>query len=84
MLSQLVNGQIIVKNSITKSVLFDVLHILAKQKMRHLTIAVRQRRPTFDQDIALRQGAAEGDGRELVIHEKFVEIVLVVGDRVLP
>jgi hypothetical protein len=84
MLGQLVNRQIIVKNSIAKSALFDVLHILPKQKMRHLTVTVRQRPPAFDQHIALRQGAAERDGRELVINEKFVEIVLVVSDRVLP
>ena len=62
MLCQLVNGQIIVENSIAKSVLFDVLDILAKQKMRHLTVTVRQRPPAFNQNIALRQGAAERDG----------------------
>ena len=62
MLLQLVDGQVIVEDSIAKGTLLDVLHVLTEQEVRHLTVTTRQRTPAFDQNISLWQCAAQRDG----------------------
>lgn len=82
--SQLIDGKVIVKDSLADGIPLDVLNILPKEEGRHLFVAVLQRTPALDQDVALGQPAAERHRAQLVVHEEFVEVVLVVLDGVLP
>lgn len=55
-----------------------MLDILPEKEGRHLLIAVLKRAPALDQDVAFGKPAAQGNRTELVIHEEFMEVILVM------
>ena len=81
---EFLNGKVIVEDGGAEGGLLYVLDVLPEKKLRHLPIAATHWRPALDQDVPLRQRAAQSDSRQLLIHEEFVKIVLVVPDGVFP
>ena len=61
-----------------------MLEILVEEEITHLLVTCLKRSPIFDQDIALGQSTAKRNGLQHFIYVKFMEVVLIVPNRMLP
>lgn len=61
-----------------------MFQITLENEVAHFHVAMLKRSPVFDQNVSLRQSAAERNRCEGIVDVKTVAVILIVADGILP
>ena len=81
---QLFYWNCVVKYWSADCLLFNMLEVSSEQKVAHVLLAFYQWSPVFYHDISFRKCAAQRNSQEHLIYIKFMKIVLIASESVLP